>query len=257
MVDDSSQNQAFRLKGTMPALTLLYLQTTDLSAIESQLKTHLSQMPQFFLNAPLVIDLEALTDDAIDIAALGTLLRRYQLVPVAIRNPTESYRAEAVAAGWGVLQRNLAATRPGAASSPPPQRAPEPPPEPPARHRSAPQRPRGDSQYPQVPGLTMHTPVRAGQVVHAVGGDLVVLAPVNSGAELIADGNIHVYAPLRGRAAAGARDNPDASIYCLSLEAEFVSIAGRYLMAEDISKEQRGRPARVHLVDDELIVSPL
>jgi septum site-determining protein MinC len=110
---------------------------------------------------------------------------------------------------------------------------------------------------PALPGLTVRTPVRSGQVIHAVGGDLVVLAPVSSGAELIADGNIHVYGPLRGRALAGARGNSDVSIFCLSLEAEFVSIAGRYLMAEEISKLPRGRPARAYLEEESLVITAL
>lgn len=254
-MDDTAASRptaAFRLKGTMPALTLLYLQTGDLEAIEAQLKTHLGQMPQFFLNAPIVVDLDKLSEGEIDLAALAELLRRNQLVPVAIRNPSEAYEVRAVAAGWGVLQRDLAATRPG--SSSPPARRPAGGEEPALAGASARSL---EHAYPSVPGLTMHVPIRGGQVVHAVGGDLVVLAPVNAGAELIADGNIHVYAPLRGKAAAGARDNPAASIYCLALEAEFVSIAGRYLMAEDIPKASRGQPSRVHLVEDQLVISPL
>jgi septum site-determining protein MinC len=103
----------------------------------------------------------------------------------------------------------------------------------------------------------VRTPVRSGQVIHAVGGDLVVLAPVSAGAELIADGNIHVYAPLRGRALAGAQGNSDVSIFCLGLEAEFLSIAGRYLLAEQIPKGQRGKAARAHLEEESLVITSL
>jgi len=94
-------------------------------------------------------------------------------------------------------------------------------------------------------------------VIHAVGGDLVVLAPVSVGAEIIADGNIHVYAPLRGKALAGAQGNSDASIFCLGLEAEFLSIAGRYLMADQIPDEVRGKPARAYLDGDSLMITAL
>jgi septum site-determining protein MinC len=110
---------------------------------------------------------------------------------------------------------------------------------------------------PPLPGLTVTTPVRSGQVIHAVGGDLVVLAPVSVGAEIIADGNIHFYAPLRGKALAGAQGNSDVSIFCLGLEAEFLSIAGRYLMADQIPKNQRGKPARAHLDGDSLVITTL
>jgi septum site-determining protein MinC len=86
-------------------------------------------------------------------------------------------------------------------------------------------------------------------------GDLVVLAPVSSGAELIADGNIHVYAPFRGRALAGVSGNPDASIFCTNLDAEFLSIAGRTLMSEEIPDQFRGKQARIHLDGDGLVLS--
>jgi septum site-determining protein MinC len=266
--------QAFRLKGTMPALSLLCLQTEDLEAIEKQLVDHLSQMPQFFMHAPIMLDLEALPSEAarIDLTKLGEILRKHHLVPVAVRNPSEVQKEEAVRGGWGVLQNELASTRPGRVPSAPSggvdapraqrpsqvatplapvvreralaelqRRAPEPPPE------------------PELPAgsLTVTAPVRSGQVVYAVGTDLVVLAPVSSGAELIADGNIHVYGPLRGRALAGASGNPDVSIFCLGLEAEFLSIAGRYLMAEEIDKARRGKPTRAHLKDDQLVLAPL
>jgi septum site-determining protein MinC len=175
-----------------------------------------------------------------------------------------------VSAGWAILQSGLSSPRRppaaprsdsdaatasdarGSKSSRPGEGAlDEPPPEP------APGGELAEPLDPTLPGLTVRTPVRSGQVIHAVGGDLVVLAPVSSGAELIADGNIHVYGPLRGRALAGARGNSDVSIFCLSLEAEFISIAGRYLMAEEISKLARGKPARAYLEEESLVITAL
>jgi septum site-determining protein MinC len=261
----SRGQQAFRLKGTAPALTLLYMLTEDLDAVEKQLSDHLRLMPQFFLYAPMLVDLTELGDRRIDLAGLATLLRRHKLVPVAVRNPTDAQQVLAVQAGWAVLQSGLGSPRArrgvearaaAAAYSSDPEQPPsaaatadataeEPPPEP---------TPSGD---PPLPGLTIKTPVRSGQVIHAVGGDLVVLAPVSVGAEIIADGNIHVYAPLRGKALAGAQGNSDASIFCLGLEAEFLSIAGRYLMAEQLPLAVRGKPARAHLDGDSLIITAL
>jgi septum site-determining protein MinC len=268
--DATRAQQAFKLKGTAPALTLLYMLTVDLDAVERQLSDHLRQMPQFFLYAPIVVDLTSLGDARVDLARLAELLRRHNLVPVAVRNPTDSQQVQAVSAGWAILQSGLAPAR-----RPPPGARAEPEAAPAAEARtSRPPRPldgppeAGASSEPEtpglaepldaaLPGLTVRTPVRSGQVIHAVGGDLVVLAPVSSGAELIADGNIHVYGPLRGRALAGARGNSDVSIFCLSLEAEFVSIAGRYLMAEEISKIQRGKPARAYLEEESLVITTL
>jgi septum site-determining protein MinC len=271
--------QAFRLKGTMPALSLLCLQTEDLEAIEKQLVDHLSQMPQFFMHAPIMLDLEALPAESshVDLTKLGEILRKHHLVPVAVRNPSEAQKEEAVRGGWGVLQNELASTRPGArapaasaaaASAVDAPRAHRPsqvatPLAPVVRDRALAelaQRRAATAEpepEPQPGSLTVTAPVRSGQVVYAVGTDLVVLAPVSSGAELIADGNIHVYGPLRGRALAGASGNGEVSIFCMGLEAEFLSIAGRYLMAEEIDKARRGKPTRAHLKDDQLVLAAL
>jgi septum site-determining protein MinC len=262
--------QAFRLKGTMPAITMLSLLTEDIDAIERQLGEHLSQMPQFLLHAPVVLDLEALGETRIDLQRLGQTLRRHRLVPVAVRDPSEAQREWAIEAGFGILQSSPGASR-GSGSARGAGEEPSSPGE--ASRRDAPGsrsartgREQSSSRAgsvgaepsaPPVSGTTVRTPVRSGQVIYAIGGDLVVLAPVSSGAELIADGNIHVYAPLRGRALAGAHDNPDASIFCMSLEAEFLCINGYYLMAEEIPPEHRGKPARVHLKDEQLVVTPL
>ncbi len=270
----SRGQQAFKLKGTAPALTLLYMLTEDLDAVERQLADHLRQMPQFFLYAPVMVDLTELGNARVDLARLAELLRRHKLVPVAVRNPTDSQQVQAVAAGWAVLQSSLAPTRhaPGRRGSaepgPPPTRGSKPPREEGSGDTSAAgdERSTGalpsaadtsDLTEPPLPGLTVRTPVRSGQVIHAVGGDLVVLAPVSSGAELIADGNIHVYGPLRGRALAGAGGNSDVSIFCLGLEPEFLSIAGRYLMADQIPKQQWGKPTRAHLDEEDLLITPL
>jgi septum site-determining protein MinC len=264
--DPMRGQQAFKLKGTAPALTLLYMLTENLDAVERQLSDHLRQMPQFFLYAPIVVDLTELGNARVDLARLAELLRRHNLVPVAVRNPTDSQQVQAVSAGWAILQSGLApARRPPPGARPAPEgatasdaRGSRPPA---ASDVGAPAEPAAQGLAEPLdvtlPGLTVRTPVRSGQVIHAVGGDLVVLAPVSSGAELIADGNIHVYGPLRGRALAGATGNSDVSIFCLSLEAEFVSIAGRYLMAEEIAKIPRGKPARAYLEEESLVITPL
>jgi septum site-determining protein MinC len=241
----STDQQAFRLKGTLPALTMLCLQTDDVDAIERQLVEHIAQMPQFFLHAPVMLDLAALEDTQVDLARLGDMLRSHKLVPVAVRNPTDAQRERAVAAGWGVLQTALVR---------PPR---EPRPEPRALGAPTPTPPPATTIDRQSGGLTVRRPIRSGQMVRAVGGDLVVLAPVSSGAELVADGNIHVYAPFRGRALAGVNGNEDASIFCTQLDAEFLSIAGRSIVYEDIPADMHGKPARIHLDGDDVVITRL
>src|SRR5688572_20132804 len=107
----SREQQAFRLKGTAPALTLLYMLTEDLDAVEKQLSDHLRLMPQFFLYAPMLVDLTELGERRIDLAGLAALLRRHKLVPVAVRNPTDAQQVQAVQAGWAVLQSGLGSPR--------------------------------------------------------------------------------------------------------------------------------------------------
>src|SRR4051812_20709547 len=115
-MDTGRGPQAFKLKGTAPALTLLYMLTEDLDAVERQLSDHLKQMPQFFLYAPIVVDLTELGNARVDLGRLAELLRRHNLVPVAVRNPTDSQQVQAVSAGWAILQSGLSPRRapPGA-----------------------------------------------------------------------------------------------------------------------------------------------
>ncbi len=247
--------QAFKLKGTMPALTMLRLLTEDVAAIEEQLTEHIAQTPRFFLHAPVLLDLEALAGAPVDLAGVADMLRRHRLVPVAVRNPTDVQAERAIAAGWGILQTSLAPPDRDAQ----PERAREtlaagPSADAPSHKESTARRPAPDARPVNV---TVRQPVRSGQVVYAPGGDLIVLSAVSSGAELVADGNIHVYAALRGRALAGAHDNPEASIFCTSLDAEFLSIAGRCMTSDEIPDAQRHKAARVQVRDDQLVVTSL
>jgi septum site-determining protein MinC len=123
--------------------------------------------------------------------------------------------------------------------------APGPTPVAPAAPRPAPPPP-----PPPRTALVIRDQVRSGQVVYADGRDLIVMAPVNSGAQLMADGHIHVYAPLKGRAIAGARGMRDAQVFCLALEAELVGVDTGYVVSEDVPKTLWGAPARVFLTPE-------
>jgi septum formation inhibitor MinC-like protein/tetratricopeptide repeat protein len=112
------------------------------------------------------------------------------------------------------------------------------------------------SAVPHRMPLVIREPVRSGQVIYAEKNDLIVLAAVNSGAELVADGNIHVYATLRGRAFAGAEGCSEARVFCQRLEAELVAINDAYLLHEDIPPERLGRPGQVLLENGRCIILP-
>jgi septum site-determining protein MinC len=110
---------------------------------------------------------------------------------------------------------------------------------------------------PYRPAMVVRQAVRSGQIVHAEKSDLVVLAPVNAGAQVVADGHIHIYAPLRGRAVAGAGGSPEARIFCQRLEAEVVAINGVYLAADDMPAGCLGRAAQISLREGICVIEPL
>ena len=120
----------------------------------------------------------------------------------------------------------------------------------PAQTASAPAPAEVTAAIGQRPSLVIQEPVRSGQVIYAEGRDLIVVAPVHAGAQLLADGNIHVYGPLKGRAVAGAHGLREAQLFCLALEAELVGVDTGYLLSDDIPAALRGGPARVFLTAD-------
>ena len=105
--------------------------------------------------------------------------------------------------------------------------------------------------------MVVDKPVRSGQQVYAKGRDLIVLAPVGQGAEVIADGNIHIYAPLRGRALAGVMGNEGARIFCKELRAELISVAGLYRVSEDLPEDMQGASVQVRLTGRQLLIESL
>jgi septum site-determining protein MinC len=263
------RRQAFDLKGTMASLTVLRLRSTDLALIERQLRVKIAQLPHLFLDAPVLVDLGALPDGAAGLA-LGELvvaLRSCKLVPVAAANVPEPLRGAVTDAGLGVWQppafgRSRGGDEPEpsetlAAGMTPAEGAPAEPPAQevtPAAEAAAAQAP---ARAPHAGPVVVSKPVRGGQIVYAQNNDLVVLAPVNSGAQVIADGHVHIYAPLRGRAVAGAQGLTGARIFCQKLEAELVAISGAYIMAEEIPPQFRGRAVQIYLEGGECRISAL
>jgi septum site-determining protein MinC len=240
-----AETPAFRLKGSLITLTVLKPLGTDLTAIDSGLAARVAQAPALFDRAPLLIDLTDLADAAaLDLPGLRALTARLGFVPVAVRGGGEVVASQAAALGLGVLGEGRAPVEPEPAPPPAPD---EPPP-------SAAQIAAATTAAPTTRLVTQ--PVRSGQQVYSR-GDLVVLAPVSPGAELLAEGHIHVYGPLRGRALAGLRGDTTARIYCRALEAELIAVAGCFQVADDIDPALRGRPAQVYLDGEDLVTAAL
>lgn len=240
----------FEIKSAQLPLVALMLKSSDLKRLGEELAQRFGDMPDFFDHDPLVIDLHPLNvaeaNALPDFGALQTLLRQYRLVPLAVRGGTIEQTSLAIAAGLtpapeASVQRTPPATAPTEIAAPP-----EPAPQP-----------------VLAPGaLVIDKPLRSGQQVYARGRDLVVMAMVNPGAEVIADGHIHVYAPLRGKAIAGARGNNEARIFTLGMAPELVSIAGVYRTSEvPWPSTLLGKPAQVRLVPgpegDRLVVDAM
>lgn len=218
----------FDLKGSLFTLTVLHVRKPDPALIDERLAEKIQQAPGFFHNAPVVIDLEGLANPQaeVDFAALHDVLRKHNMIPVGIRHGSPELRAAALLAGLPALPE----VRPPAAKKP----------------------------ETVTTNTRIHTqPVRSGQQIYAAEGDLVVLGAISPGAEVLADGSIHIYGPLRGRALAGVRGDQKARIFCQSLEAELVSVAGHYRLIEQLEESRRGQFVQVYLSEERLVIEPL
>lgn len=235
---------SFDLKSASLSVVAVLLKTTDAAQFAADLAERVADAPGFFDNDPVLIDLAPVreAEEPIDFAAITAQLRHHSTLPVAVRGGSPAQMEAARAAG-------LAA-------------APDAPPAPAVREvvREVVHEVEVVREVPvSGPGtVVVDKPLRSGQQVYARGADLVVLAMVSFGAEVIADGNIHVYAPLRGRAIAGARGNTEARIFSTCLEPQLVSIAGIYRTTEtELPDAVRGKPAQVRLDGEKLLIEPL
>ncbi len=247
---EARRPEPFELKGTMASFTVLRLKSTDLDLVEEQLRLKTAQLPSLFLDAPVLIDLAPLGDSAaaLPMAELAARVRACQMIPVAVAHLPDGLRGAAVDAGLGVW-RGPISTRVRAGAEPTAIPARRRPTAPTARGTPAPTS--AATPAPHSGPVVVTRPVRGGQVVYAQNNDLVILAPVNPGAQVIADGHLHVYAPMRGRGVAGAQGLPGARIFCQKLEAELLAISGAYVMADEIPAAMRGRAVQVHLENGE------
>lgn len=240
---------ALELKTTRLAGIQIILNSTDPAALNTHLSTLFAATPDFFAGEAAVFECGRLADDAPvpDWGWLAGELKARGLNPFAVQNAAPALTEAAQRAGLLVL--NAAA---------PLAREPEPAPEPAVMPEPV-TAPEPAAVAAGAATRFIDRPLRSGQRVYAAGGDLVVLAVVNPGAEVIADGSIHVYAPLKGKALAGARGDTSARIFTSQFEAELVSIAGVYRTfdaAPDAAVAKK--PAQVRLADtSQLVIEPL
>lgn len=225
--------KALEFKGRMVSLTRARILDPDLNAISAQLRDFARQMPQAVQGLPIILE----ADQPVDLGGIIAALREVGMQPVAVADGPLSPSARS----WGL---------------------PVLPPESATKARAAPSVPEPASAAPAPPAGRRATrviadPVRSGQQVYAPEGDLVIVTTVSPGAEVAADGCVHVYGALRGRAIAGARGEATARIFCRRFEAELVAVAGVYAVAEQMQGELRGKPAQVFLADGKLKIEKL
>lgn len=246
---------SFDLKSASLPVVAVVLKTTDADVLGTELALRMADAPGFFDNDPVLIDLAPIREltEPLDFAAVIALLRSHNTLPVAARGGSPEQMQAAQKAGLAVVVDMPYTPAPASAPAPaaPPEEAV------PEVHCEA--EPQAEAVPAFGPGtVVVDKPLRSGQQVYARGADLVVLAVVSFGAEVIADGNIHVYAPLRGRAMAGARGNTNARIFTTCMEPQLVSIAGIYRTTEvAIPAEIVGKPAQVRLAGEKLLIEPL
>lgn len=257
-VNQALPKPAFEIKGGNFTALVMHLASNDPESIQALIHDQLGAHPGFFNHDPLVIDFAESPQDAIvDLAWIQDVLLQYRLSLVGIVNASDEQLAAAAELGLGLFQAPSREIR--ARKSDP---KPEQPPAPAIEEQAAAELTREPEVLivPEPRVLTrIHTsPVRAGQQVYAKGGDLVVLGAVSPGAEVIADGNIHVYGPLRGRALAGATGDTSARIFIRFMEAEIVSIAGTFKVIDaDMVRHWQGKSLQVFLNGEQLEIEPL
>ena len=212
---------SFQLKADFLPITILRLLRHETDLLQSQLNTITQKAPNYFSNSPVIVDFSAVSEisDQMDVAQICETLRRHQMQPIAARGLKTQSDLPNLA---NAIQK----------TSPVKNKVPE---------------------AIKVPTKVITKPVRSGTQIYAKDSDLIILAPVNAGAEIIADGHIHVYAPLRGRALAGASGDITARIFCKQLEAELIAIAGHYLVSEKLKMHNTAQNmVQIYLRNDEL-----
>jgi septum site-determining protein MinC len=237
------QQACFRFKTSFTPCTIMQLTRYDLEDLNEQTAKAVAKAPNFFIGSPVVLDLELIKNSGrLNFKSIKQILINNNLVPVGVRGGSQDQLEEAATAGFPLITIG----KPKLVESEDPVETVQP--EEPVRIQP------NNHKAPATKVVT--SPVRSGMQVYAKETDLIIMSSVGAGAEILADGNIHVYGPLRGRALAGVQGNIHARIFCRTLEAELVAIAGYYLVKEDIKDlPSEGSMIQVYLEDEEVKIA--
>ena len=253
--EETEIKTCMQLKGGLFPLTTLQILTNDLQALEEQLNAKIEQAPNFFNNAPIVIDLYHLSKDdlpanidtQIDFFALRHILMNKNLIPVGVKNANKQQQQQAIDANLAILRSNNNfenhSKHPCSNTKSHMQ----------ASNLNEDNTKNSELKLPK--NKLINVPVRSGQQIYAPDGDITVIGSVSNGSELLADGSVHVYGALRGRALAGINNNTNARIFCSSLEADLISIAGQFKISENIDPKFWKKQVQIYLLDGKLEIT--
>lgn len=231
MNETLTKTQAFKLKGRLYTLTVIQLLSADEHLFKDFCAQTVHQAPKMFEGAPVVFDLTLVTQFEFDLSMICKIARSFGMVPVAIQGGSPLQVSLAQCQGLAVMNASSSQDKPYV------------------------EQPLESASIAFAQSKLVTTPVRSGRQVVAKGSDLIVTSSVSHGAELLADGSIHIYGVLRGRALAGMSGDENARIFCQSLEAELVSIAGFYRLSDAI--QPMPGPCQIYLVDQHIHIEPL
>lgn len=232
VTDNVLKSQAFKLKGRLFTFTVLQLLDIEKQSFAQQLTDMVIQAPKLFENTPIVLDCSNIDAEKIDLPWIYQCIREQGILPVAIQGGNAFLHTCAQALGLAVLNSSSSNDKPLMETA------------------FEPQAPMPHAKTKRVSG-----PIRSGQQVVSKDADLIIAASVSYGAEILSEGNIHIYGTLRGKALAGIAGDKDARIYCQALDAELVAIAGFYLVRDLM--EQYTAPCQIFLRDDQIIIESL
>ncbi|CAA6824371.1 MAG: Septum site-determining protein MinC [uncultured Thiotrichaceae bacterium] len=246
-------SQAFELKGEMSLLSVLLLSATDMSEIQATLDEKRENAHQLLDRSPVIVDCQKVSEQAagLDFVQLRKMVAETGLIPVGIRNLPEALENTASESGWALLRQGHSRVR--ATTLPEKTEVAD------VANADAVDSggDNGGGADPVQRLRVVQRPVRSGQQIYCPDGDIVVMQQTSAGSELLAGGSVHVYGALRGRVLAGVQGDKTARIFCQNLEAELLSIAGRYRLLDDIEDDLKGQAVMVYLEGEKLKIAPI
>lgn len=218
------------LKGSILSLTILHVFSDEIEITKQAIAAKIEQAPDFFQGVPVVIQPEIGLEDPTFLALLVEYLYQLKMMPIGIRTENETIKSQAEYAGLAVFP--LVSKKPAKKNV-------------------------SDSDQDWQPAQVVKGAIRSGQQIYAKNRDLIIIGSINPGAEVIADGHVHIYGKIRGKVFAGSSGMDDAKIFAREIDPELVCIAGMYQLAEDIDESYKKSEVEISLVDEKLVFTKI